>query len=70
MLLFNPVTYFVIAILMGVPPGDAALYRRIVVSSLLVFFLPPFIPVGEWMYKLVARNRYRLSADNACATGR
>jgi predicted DCC family thiol-disulfide oxidoreductase YuxK len=68
MMLFNPVTYFVMAVLVAAPPGNAATYRRIVVTGLLVFFLPPFAPVGEWLYRLVARNRYRLSANSACAT--
>jgi predicted DCC family thiol-disulfide oxidoreductase YuxK len=70
MLLFNPVTYFVIAVLIAAPPGNAVLYRRIVVTGLLVFFLPPFAPIGEWAYGLVARNRYRLSANSACAVER
>jgi predicted DCC family thiol-disulfide oxidoreductase YuxK len=67
MLLFNPITYFAMAVLIAAPPGDAALYRRIVVAALLIFFLPPFAPIGEWAYRLVARNRYRLSANSACA---
>lgn len=67
MLLFNPLTYFAIAVAVAAPPADAALYRRIVVSALLVFFLPPFIPVGEWGYRWIARNRYRLPAGGgAC----
>jgi predicted DCC family thiol-disulfide oxidoreductase YuxK len=68
MLLFNPITYFVIATLIAAPRGEAALYRRIVVGGLLAFFLPPFTPVGERVYRLIARNRYRLSANSACAT--
>jgi predicted DCC family thiol-disulfide oxidoreductase YuxK len=68
MLLFNPVTYFAMAVLIAAPPGNASLYRRIVVGALLVFFLPPFIPIGEWAYGVVARNRYRLSANSTCAT--
>jgi predicted DCC family thiol-disulfide oxidoreductase YuxK len=67
MLLFNPVTYFAMAVLIAAPPGAASLYRRILVAGLLAFFLPPLVPVGEWVYRMIARNRYRLSA-NACAT--
>jgi predicted DCC family thiol-disulfide oxidoreductase YuxK len=67
MLLFNPLTYFAMAILIATPPGDASLYRRIVVSALLIFFLPPLIPVGERVYRVIARNRYRLSANSTCA---
>lgn len=67
MLLFNPVTYFLIAALIAAPQGEAALYRRVVVSGLLAFFLPPFAPIGEWVYRMVARNRYRLSANSTCA---
>jgi len=68
MLLFNPVTYFAMAVLIAAPHGEASLYRRIVVSLLLAFFLPPFAPVGEWVYRLIARNRYRLSANSTCVT--
>src|SRR5262249_60215406 len=57
MLLFNPVTYFVIAVVIGAPRGDASTYRRIVVAALLAFLLPPFVPIGEWGYRLGARNR-------------
>jgi predicted DCC family thiol-disulfide oxidoreductase YuxK len=38
------------------------------VAGLLAFFLPPFAPAGEWVYRIIARNRYRLSANSACAT--
>src|SRR5262249_37727137 len=61
MLLFNPITYFTIAVAIAAPRGEAALYRRIVVTALLAFFLPPFTPVGERVYGWIARNRYRLS---------
>jgi predicted DCC family thiol-disulfide oxidoreductase YuxK len=67
MLLFNPVTYVAMAVLIAAPPGEAALYRRIVVTGLLLFFLPAFAPAWEWVYRVVARNRYRLSANSACA---
>ena len=67
MLLFNPVTYFAMAVLIAAPPANAAFYRRVVVGALLIFFLPPFVPIGEWAYRLVARNRYRLSANSTCA---
>jgi len=67
-LLFNPITYFAMAALIAAPPGDATLYRRIMVTGLLAFFLPPFAPIGEWVYRIVARNRYRLSSNSACAT--
>ena len=55
----QPGDLFVMAILVAAPRGDAAMYRRLVVGGLLAFFLPPFIPVGEWAYRLVARNRYQ-----------
>ena len=64
MLLFNPVTYFAIATLIALPGGGAVLYRRIVVAALLVFFLAT--PLGERAYRIVARNRYRLSAGSTC----
>jgi predicted DCC family thiol-disulfide oxidoreductase YuxK len=62
MLLWNPLTYFAIAILLAAPPADWTLYRRILVALLLAFFLPLFRPAGEAVYNYVARNRHRFSA--------
>ena len=66
MLLFNPITYLAMAALIAAAPGNAALYRRIAVAVLLVFFL--ITPLGEWGYRLVARNRGRLGRNSSCPT--
>ena len=60
MLLYNPVTYFAMALLIAAP------YPRIAASLLLAFFLPVFRPVGEAAYNLVARNRNRLTPNSSC----
>jgi predicted DCC family thiol-disulfide oxidoreductase YuxK len=73
MLLFNPLTYFAIAFLIGAPRGDFAyltIYRRVVVALLLAVLLPPFLPIGERLYRLVARNRYKLAPGGNCAVER
>jgi predicted DCC family thiol-disulfide oxidoreductase YuxK len=64
---YNPVTWFLVALVVAAPPNEWLLYRRIVVAILLLVFSRPFEPVGEAAYRWVARNRYRLSADGACA---
>ena len=63
MLLYNPITYFAIALLVTTP------VRLWVVASLLLLFSPFFAPIGEAAYDLVARNRHRLSAQSSCKVG-
>jgi predicted DCC family thiol-disulfide oxidoreductase YuxK len=60
MLLYNPITYFAMAVLIAMP------YRRISASVLLALFLPVFRPVGEAVYNLIARNRHRLMPGSSC----
>jgi predicted DCC family thiol-disulfide oxidoreductase YuxK len=60
MLLYNPLTYFVMVVLIAGP------YPRIAAGLLLAFFLPVFRPVGEAAYNLVARNRNRLMPNSSC----
>jgi predicted DCC family thiol-disulfide oxidoreductase YuxK len=62
MFLWNPLTYFALAILLAAPPADWANYRRILVLLILAFFFPLFRPAGEAVYNWIARNRYRSSA--------
>lgn len=65
LLLYNPVTYFTIALLLATPPAELIVYRRWLILLLLAIFSPFFAPVGEKVYAVVARNRHRLSAQ-AC----
>lgn len=60
MVLYNPLFYFVTAVLMVLPT------RPFVAAPLLVYFFPLFSPAGEAAYNLVARNRHRLVPDSHC----
>jgi predicted DCC family thiol-disulfide oxidoreductase YuxK len=66
-LLYNPVLYLALAVLLAAPPGNWIWYRRILVAALLAFFFPPFNFIGERVYNWVAANRHRFSSDGACA---
>ena len=71
MLLYNPVTYFVMAVLLAAAPAGAAAWRRTVVALLLLFFSPLARPAGNVVYGLVARNRGRLPVSGkACRPSR
>jgi predicted DCC family thiol-disulfide oxidoreductase YuxK len=63
--LYNPVTYFVMALLIATPPVSLIVYRRWLIFVLMAIFSPLLAPVGERVYAVVARNRHRLSAQ-AC----
>jgi predicted DCC family thiol-disulfide oxidoreductase YuxK len=69
MFLYNPVTYVAMLLAVAAPPDGWLLYRRIVVVLCLGFFGPPFERAWEALYLWIARNRYRLSSNGACATG-
>ncbi len=67
MALYNPVTYFILLFVLVAPQPDFFPYRPWVMVLLLALFSPVFSPVGEAVYKLVARNRHRLSVGQSCA---
>jgi predicted DCC family thiol-disulfide oxidoreductase YuxK len=68
MLLYNPAFWVVLMTLMaGLPEGGGNWSRRILTALLLAFFFPMFDPIGEAVYRWVARNRFRLSGGGACA---
>jgi predicted DCC family thiol-disulfide oxidoreductase YuxK len=69
MLLYNPVFYFALAVLLAVPPLGSTLFRNILVTALLLFFSPLFSPIGETAYDWVARNRYRIPVKDRCQVG-
>lgn len=67
LILYNPAFLLSVAVVMAVPPSDWVWYRRILAGILIAFFFPLFNSVGEAAYRWVARNRYRLSSEGACA---
>jgi predicted DCC family thiol-disulfide oxidoreductase YuxK len=58
--LYNPLTYFAIAVLLAVLAAWEPSIRNALLGALILFFSPLFRPLGEAAYKLVARNRHRL----------
>ncbi len=69
MLLYNPVFYLATAALLAAPPLAPALFRKVFVGAMLLFFSPLFSPIGEAGYDLVARNRHRIPAKDRCQVG-
>jgi hypothetical protein len=56
-LLYNPMTYFVVAVILAVPqPG---VLRRLTAAVLLFVFSPVFIPIGRVLYSRVTERRRR-----------
>jgi predicted DCC family thiol-disulfide oxidoreductase YuxK len=69
MLLYNPVTYLAMAAVIAAPRANISTFRMVTVAVLLVVFLPPFEPVGQMLYDLVARNRRKLMPRATCRIG-
>ncbi len=66
MLLYNPVTYFVmLGALLVLHDGPAGM-RSLLLVLMIGFFFPLFDPIGQWFYDLVARNRGRLGSEPSC----
>jgi predicted DCC family thiol-disulfide oxidoreductase YuxK len=57
LLLYNPPTYFLIAVLLAAPSSSFA-YRRWIAVILLGLFSPLFAPAGEALCDLAAGNRH------------
>jgi predicted DCC family thiol-disulfide oxidoreductase YuxK len=66
MLLYNPAVYLVTYIVLAAPGPRDSSFRNVVVAILLVLFSPLFTPVGEALYRVLARNRHRLAANSHC----
>lgn len=66
MVLLNPLTYFLFAFLLTVPFLSGI--RKEMAVVLILLFSPIFQPLGEAIYRLVARNRQRLSSEQSCGT--
>lgn len=67
MLLANPLTHFLLALLTAAPPASWTHWRAAIVVTALAFFFPPLNFIGEAVYNYVARNRRRIGAQPACA---
>ncbi|MEX2263602.1 MAG: DCC1-like thiol-disulfide oxidoreductase family protein [Bryobacteraceae bacterium] len=70
MAMYNPASWISIAILVALPWDDAGIVRRVLVAGFLILFSPLFVPLGESIYSIVARNRHRLSSETACPVDR
>ena len=67
MLLYNPVTWFVmLGILLSLHWGPAWA-RSLVIVGMIGFFFPAFDRIGQAAYDLVARNRSRIGSEPTCA---
>jgi predicted DCC family thiol-disulfide oxidoreductase YuxK len=56
-LLYNPLTYFVLLVMLRLP--DALHLRRWIALTTLILFSPLFEPIGNRAYRYVAANRSR-----------
>ena len=66
MLLYNPAVYLLTYIVLAVPGQRDSSFRNVLVAILLVLVSPLFTPIGEALYRVLARNRHRLAADSHC----
>lgn len=67
MLLYNPLTYFVmLGVLLGLHWGPEWA-RSAVIVGMIAFFFPAFDRVGQAAYDLVARHRNRIGSAPTCA---
>jgi predicted DCC family thiol-disulfide oxidoreductase YuxK len=66
MLLYNPLTYFVMLTALMLPQSVYLHHRSWVAIFFLLFFSPLFVPVGETAYALVAQNRHRILSGESC----
>jgi predicted DCC family thiol-disulfide oxidoreductase YuxK len=67
MLLYNPAAYVVTYVVLAAPGPRDSTFRNVVVAILLVLFSPLFTPVGEAIYRVLARNRHRLGTNSQCS---
>ncbi len=64
--LFNPLTYFLLALLLALSGAFAPGARAWVATLAAALYFPLFRPVGEAVYQLIARNRHRLPGEKSC----
>jgi predicted DCC family thiol-disulfide oxidoreductase YuxK len=64
--LYNPLTYFILAVLMTLPGDGPSTFRNILAGLAIALYFPLFWPAGEVVYQLIARNRHRLPGEKTC----
>jgi predicted DCC family thiol-disulfide oxidoreductase YuxK len=64
--LFNPLMYFILAVLLTLPGDGPSIFRHVLAGLVIALYFPLFWPVGEAAYQLVARNRHRLPGEKTC----
>jgi predicted DCC family thiol-disulfide oxidoreductase YuxK len=66
MLLYNPLTYLVLATILAVPEPSKFAYRRWLGVIALILFSPPLVPVGQALYNWAARRYHSLPGERSC----
>ena len=64
--LYNPLTYFVLALLLLLTGAISPAAQAAVAASAIALYFPLFWPMGEAIYQLIARNRHRLPGEKSC----
>ena len=67
MALYNPITYFMILLTLLGPQALYFHHRSLLAVFYFVLFSPPFIPIGQVVYTLIARNRHSIFPGENCA---
>jgi len=67
MALYNPITYFVMLFTLLGPQALYFHHRSLLAIFYYVLFSPPFIPIGQVFYTLIARNRHSIFPGDNCA---
>jgi predicted DCC family thiol-disulfide oxidoreductase YuxK len=69
MTLYNPLTYFLLALLLTLPGPAPSTFRHVVAALAIALYFPLFGPLGEAVYRTIARNRHRLPGEKTCQVG-
>ena len=67
MALYNPITYFVMLVTLLGPQALYFHHRSLLAVFYFVLFSPPFIPIGQMVYMVIARNRRSIFPGDNCA---
>jgi len=67
MTIYNPITYFVILLTLLGPQALYFHHRSLLAVFYFILFSPPFIPIGQMVYTIIARNRRCIFPGDNCA---